>query len=147
MVTLMAHVIGLGLLVIGQSNAIYMDATLTNADFQRIFMFDRQPECSLKRLTGYNNSLKQLLYLSAKWKEISNGSPFSSRMRGFTRVRKTNRRQSSTRLMKRIPLIGTGTRDYACDTTRLTIQTIIEYVHRGTICGFQVGGIRFGLGK
>ncbi|ESO85941.1 hypothetical protein LOTGIDRAFT_167696 [Lottia gigantea] len=37
--------------------------------------------------------------------------------------------------------------DYNCDTTRITIQTIIEYLRTGRICGFRVSTMRFGLGR
>ncbi|KAK6196010.1 hypothetical protein SNE40_001317 [Patella caerulea] len=37
--------------------------------------------------------------------------------------------------------------DYSCDTTRITIQTIIEYLRTGRICGFRVSTMRFGLGR
>ena len=37
--------------------------------------------------------------------------------------------------------------DPNCDTTRITLNTIIEYLRTGKVCGYRAPSVRFGVGR
>lgn len=86
------------------------------------------------------------------WQRVN--SQQHSQQLSVSETKRTGGQQSSD--LERIPDTSTDKtniepvykrRYIACDITKITVNMIVEYLKKGTICGIRTSLVRFGLGK